>query len=140
MGSGRSLRASQMPRGPSRAAHRDTLDRPASPLRRPPSAPYLDFSIGDGCQIFGVPGDGYGLDAVAFWAAVKYCVHRNTAKQDQGTPLCGDLPCSPEGLASKAKEEPNVVHPYNGLQCSCTKEGSTDPCCIRGGPQKHHVK
>lgn len=63
------------PRGPSRA----------SPLRPPPRAPYLDFSIGDGCQIFGIPGDGCGPDAIAFWAAVKYCVHRNAAKQDQGT-------------------------------------------------------
>lgn len=74
------LGVSQMPCSLSRTVQEDTLDRVASPWMLPHRALYLDFSIRDGCQILGITGDSYGPDAITFWAAVKYSVHRNAAK------------------------------------------------------------
>lgn len=102
-----------MPHGLSRAAPGDTRGRLASPLRPPQRALYLHFSIRDGCQILGVPGDGYGPDTVTFRAAVKYCVYRNAAKQNRG----GDkhLPRGTHFKNITTVDKQNVVYSHNGM-------------------------
>lgn len=102
-----------MPHGLSRAAPGDTRGRMASPLRLPQRTLYLDFSIGDGCQILGVPGDGYGPDTVTLRAAVKHCVYRNAAKQNRG----GDehLPRGTHFKNITTVDKQNVVYSHNGM-------------------------